>query len=100
MNEGDRQRKKAIALAYQRGDYAPRVIAKGHGITAEAIIELARENGVYVHQAPDLVNLLINVNLDEYIPPELYIAIAELLAWLYWVDQGGNPEHHAPENTQ
>lgn len=100
MNEGDRQRKKAIALAYQRGDYAPRVIAKGHGITAEAIIELARENGVYVHQAPDLVNLLINVNLDEYIPPELYIAIAELLAWLYWVDLGGNPDSTPPNSTQ
>jgi flagellar biosynthesis protein len=88
MTDHDRMRKKAVALAYQKGDYAPKVIAKGHGIAAEAIISLAKESGVYVHQSADLVNLLLNVDLDGFIPPELYIAIAELLAWLYWVEQG------------
>ena len=96
MDDRDRLRKKAVALAYQKGDYAPRVIAKGHGVTAEAIIHLAKESGVYVHQSPDLVNMLIDVNLDSFIPPELYVAVAELLAWLYWVEQGGTPPGSPP----
>jgi flagellar biosynthesis protein len=95
MSDRDRMRKKAVALAYQKGDYAPKVIAKGHGVTAEAIIALAKDSGVYVHQSADLVNLLLKVDLDGYIPPELYIAIAELLAWLYWVEQG-SPGTDAP----
>ena len=98
MSDQDRMRKKAVALAYQKGDYAPRVIAKGHGVTAETIIQLARESGVYVHQSPDLVNMLINVDLDGFIPPELYIAIAELLAWLYWIEMGGEDTGGPPGN--
>jgi flagellar biosynthesis protein len=67
-------------------DGAPRVIAKGSGVTADAIISLARESGVYVHQSAELVNLLMQVDLDAYIPPELYYVVAELLAWLYCLD--------------
>lgn len=66
---------------------APRVVAKGSGITAEAIISLAMEHGVYVHQSPELVAMLMQVDLDAEIPPELYQAVAELLAWLYSLDQ-------------
>jgi flagellar biosynthesis protein len=98
MTDRDRMRKKAVALAYQKGDYAPKVIAKGHGIVAEAIIALAKESGVYVHQSPDLVNLLLDVNLDGFIPPELYVAIAELLAWLYWVEQGCPTTENPPKS--
>lgn len=83
--------KKAVAMAYDPGDYAPRVVAKGCGVTAEAIIALARENGVYVHESPDLINLLLQVDQDRYIPPELYRAVAELLAWLYRLEQGTVP---------
>ncbi len=83
--------KKAVAMAYVPGDYAPRVVAKGVGVTAEAIIALAGENGVYVHQSPELVNLLLQVDQDRYIPPELYRAVAELLAWLYRLEQGAEP---------
>jgi flagellar biosynthesis protein len=79
--------KRAVAMAYQAKDGAPRVVAKGGGITAEAIISLARENGVYVHQSPELVNLLMQIDLDSEIPPELYQAVAEILAWLYELDQ-------------
>src|SRR5690349_15944239 len=79
--------KKAVAMAYQPGDNAPRVVAKGGGVTAEAIISLARESGVYVHRSPELVNLLMQVDLDREIPAELYVAVAELLAWLYRMDQ-------------
>jgi len=78
--------KKAIALTYKEGQYAPRVVAKGRGVTAEAIIACAREAGVYVHEAPELVSLLMQVDVDQHIPPELYLAVAELLAWIYWLE--------------
>lgn len=74
-------------MAYAAEEGAPRVIAKGSGVTAEAIVSLARESGVYVHQSADLVNLLMQVDLDREIPPELYRAVAEMLAWLYAIDQ-------------
>lgn len=81
-------RKRAVAMAYHGAkDGAPRVIAKGSGVTAEAIISLAQESGVYVHQSKELVNLLMQVDLDSEIPPELYQAVAEILAWLYRMDQ-------------
>lgn len=74
-------------MAYGSEDGAPRVVAKGSGVSAEAIISLARESGVYVHQSPELVSLLMQVDLDNEIPPELYQAVAEILAWLYAMDQ-------------
>jgi flagellar biosynthesis protein len=78
----------AIALAYEASDYAPRVVAKGRGLIAEQIIAKAKENGVFVHQSKDLVALLMQVDLDDHIPPELYLAIAEILAWLYRLEAG------------
>jgi flagellar biosynthesis protein len=83
VSKTDRQIKKAVALAYGEGQYAPRVIAKGRGVTAEAIIAVAKESGVFVHESPELLSLLMQVDLDGYIPAELYVAVAELLAWLY-----------------
>lgn len=83
---GPDPRQLAVALAYQAGDGAPRVVAKGRGLLAEAIIERARDAGVFVHESPELVALLMQVDLDQHIPPELYIAVAELLAWLYLIE--------------
>jgi flagellar biosynthesis protein len=82
---GDQEpaRQAAIALSYQEGETAPRVVAKGYGTLADTIIRTARENGLYVHQSPELVGLLMQVDLDAHIPPQLYLAVAELLAWLY-----------------
>ncbi len=79
---------QAIALAYDASDYAPRVVAKGRGLIAEQIIAKAKENGVFVHESKDLVALLMQVDLDDHIPPELYLAIAEILAWLYRLEAG------------
>lgn len=76
----------AVALAYQTGDKAPSVVAKGRGLIAEEIIARAKEAGVFVHESRDLVALLMQVNLDRDIPPALYRAVAELLAWLYHID--------------
>jgi len=82
MAEPDR-RPVAVALAYAGGQEAPRVMAKGRGLIAEAIIEKAGQHGVYVHESRDLVALLLQVDLDQQIPPQLYVAVAELLAWIY-----------------
>lgn len=79
-------RAEAIALTYSAGDAAPRVVAKGRGLIAQEIIARAREAGVYVHESPELVALLMQVDLDSHIPPQLYVAVAELLAWLYQVE--------------
>ncbi|MDD2663564.1 MAG: EscU/YscU/HrcU family type III secretion system export apparatus switch protein [Dechloromonas sp.] len=80
--------REAIALAYRQTDAAPRVVAKGKGLIAEEIIARAREHGVYVHESPELVALLTQVDIDEHIPPQLYLAVAELLAWLYQLEHG------------
>lgn len=80
--------REAIALAYRQTDAAPRVVARGKGLIAEEIIARAREHGVYVHESPELVALLTQVDIDEHIPPQLYMAVAELLAWLYRIEHG------------
>jgi flagellar biosynthesis protein len=73
----------AVAMTYGNTAGAPRVVAKGRGLIAQAIIERANEHGIYVHESEELVGLLMQVELDQEIPPQLYLAVAELLAWLY-----------------
>lgn len=93
------KRPSAAALAYQEGDAAPRVVAKGQGLVAQQIIERAKAAGVFVHESAELVALLMQIDLDRRIPPALYRAIAELLAWLYHVDaakHAGLPAPAAP----
>ena len=77
---------QAVALAYDAGAPAPRVVAKGRGLVAEQIISVAQEAGVFVHESRELVSLLMEVDLDQQIPPTLYRTIAELLAWLYHIE--------------
>jgi flagellar biosynthesis protein len=86
-------RPSAVAISYDKEDSAPRVVAKGYGTLAETIIRTAKEHDLYVHESPELVGLLMQVNLDSQIPPQLYLAIAELLAWLYALEnqEGGAP---------
>jgi flagellar biosynthesis protein len=76
----------AVALAYQSSDGAPKIVAKGRGLIAEQIIAQAREHDVFVHESKELVALLMEVELDDQIPPALYRAVAELLAWLYQIE--------------
>jgi flagellar biosynthesis protein len=87
MPEGE-ARQTAVALAYRAGQAAPKVVAKGRGLIAETIVARAKECGVYVHESAELVSLLMQVDLDQHIPPQLYVAVAELLAWLYRLDRG------------
>jgi flagellar biosynthesis protein len=84
-------RQSAIALAYGGSEDAPRVVAKGRGLIAQAIIERAHQHGVYVHESKELVALLMQVDLDQRIPPALYLAVAELLAWVYRLEKNGPP---------
>ena len=81
-------RHAAVALAYARDGAAPKVVAKGRGLVAQAIIERAHQHGIFVHESKDMVALLMQVDLDQRIPPELYRAVAELLAWVYRLEQG------------
>ncbi len=83
----DRDQRRAAALSYKQGYYAPTVVASGTGVVAEAIIACAREAGVFIHESPELVKLLMQVDIDQYIPPELYRAVAEILVWLYAMEQ-------------
>jgi flagellar biosynthesis protein len=88
---GEASRRAAVAISYDDQDTAPRVVAKGYGKLADTIIRTARENGLYVHESTELVGLLMQVDLDSHIPPQLYLAIAELLAWLYRLESGNTP---------
>ncbi len=92
MNTPDKRpsRQMAVALAYRNGDAAPKVVASGRGLIAQAIIDRAKENGVFVHESEELVSMLMQVELDQHIPPQLYLAVAELLAWLYRLERGEN----------
>ncbi len=89
-------RQQAVALAYQTGDLAPQVVAKGRGLIADQIIARAKEHGVFVHESKELVALLMQVELDARIPPALYRAVAELLAWLYRIESGQTDTDTAP----
>lgn len=80
-------RSSAVALRYRDDDSAPRVVARGYGDIADTIIERAEAHGVFMHRSPELVRLLVQVNLDDRIPPELYQAVAELLAWVYELER-------------
>ncbi|WP_028454375.1 EscU/YscU/HrcU family type III secretion system export apparatus switch protein [Chitinilyticum litopenaei] len=91
------ERQQAVALAYSEGSGSPRVAAKGRGLLADQIIKKAREAGVFVHESPELVSLLLQVDLDQHIPPQLYRAVAELLAFVYLLEHGATPP--VPELT-
>jgi len=88
----DSNLRQAVALAYAAGTQAPKVVASGKGLIAEQIIKLAQENQIYVHQSKEMVALLMQVELDREIPPNLYKAVAELLAWLYQIEKATPPK--------
>lgn len=77
-------RQTAVALRYvSTEDDAPRILAKGRGSLAERILQIAREHGVPVHPDADLVEVLVRLDVGQAIPPELYQAVAEVLAYIY-----------------
>ncbi|MBU0973104.1 MAG: EscU/YscU/HrcU family type III secretion system export apparatus switch protein [Proteobacteria bacterium] len=81
--------KKAVALKYDKQkDDAPRVAAKGQGRVAEKIIELAKKHHIPIKDDPDLIEVLSSLELNEEIPSEIYVAVAELLAFVYSANAG------------
>ena len=80
--------KQAVAIRYDPGqDVAPMLVGKGQGYIAERIIKVAQEHGIYVHSDPNLVALLMDVQLDEAIPPQLYQVVAKVLGLVYRVNR-------------
>jgi flagellar biosynthesis protein len=80
-------RPRAAALRYRPEapflDAAPRLIAKGQGLLAERILDLAKQHGVAITKDPDLLAALEPLDLHRLIPPELFQAVAVVLAALY-----------------
>ncbi|MEY2701230.1 MAG: hypothetical protein RIQ52_1985 [Pseudomonadota bacterium] len=83
-------RDMAVALHYD-GKRAPRVVATGRGKLAEDIIQLAEQHQVPLHTSPDLVRILANVPVETEIPRGLYLAVAEVIAFAYYI-QGKHPD--------
>lgn len=87
-DKADKPTQQAIALSYQQSNNeAPKVVAKGSGFVAEKILATAKQHSVPVYQNKTLVSMLMAVELDREIPPELYQAVAEILAYIYRIDQ-------------
>jgi flagellar biosynthesis protein len=77
----------AAALRYDpAGDEAPEIVATGRGLTAEEIVRIAKENGIPLHQDAGLVEALAKLDVGSMLPRELYVVVAELLAFIYAVD--------------
>ena len=75
--------KKAVAMSYKiYENNAPKVVAKGSGEVAKKIIEKAKEYDINIFQNPQLTDMLMNVELDNEIPPQLYKAVVEVFIWL------------------
>ena len=81
------KKKTAVALEYEPGDQAPKVIATGQGKLAERIIEVAKEADVPVHKDAKLAESLSILDIGEYIPPELYSIVAEVLVFVDSMDR-------------
>lgn len=81
--------KKAVALRYRpEQDQAPKVSAKGSGRIAEKILALAKEHGIPIKEDPDLVEVLARLQVDDEVPPEVYVVVAEILAFVYRSNDG------------
>ncbi len=87
MASQDNKLDKAVALLYdQEKSDAPRVIASGRGVIAQKIIETARQAGIHIQEDPDLVEILSKVPVGKDIPVELYQTIAEILSFVYQIN--------------
>lgn len=82
------RRRRAIALRYDPGrDRAPVVIAKGDGYRADRIRALADQHGILIRDDPRLIEAFARLDEQRPIPPELYSAVAELLATVFRIHE-------------
>jgi flagellar biosynthesis protein len=97
QKDPERNRRKAVAIRYDAtDDNAPRLIAKGEGLVAEKIIEIATENNIHIHEDPLVVAMLAKLEVNTFVPEELYKAVAEILAFVYRLDQRVASQPHQP----
>ena len=90
MNSPLNRSRRAVALRYDaEQDKAPRVVAKGRGYIAEKIIQAARAHDVPLVMDSEMSHLLEALELDAPIPPEFYLAVAEILAFVYRLNESG-----------
>jgi flagellar biosynthesis protein len=76
--------RQAVVLGYApKSDRAPKLIAKGRGYRADRILELAREHNIPIRHDHNLLQVLSRLDLNDEIPPEVYKAVAEILAFIY-----------------
>lgn len=76
--------KQAVALRYEpKQDRAPRIAGKGRGHLAEKILELARQHNIPIREDKNLLQILSRLDLHQEVPPEVYKAVAEILAFIY-----------------
>jgi flagellar biosynthesis protein len=88
------KRQSAAALEYSPSKaQSPRVTAQGRGEMAQRIIQEAKRAGVPIREDPTLVDLLLQLDLDQAIPPELYQAVAEILFFIYRLNEQWKREH-------
>ncbi len=92
----DKKTRKAVALAYEINSAAPRITGQGEGFVADAILARAKEMGIPTRSEPELVEFLMQLKLNDLVPPKLYAAVAEVLAWAYELDGKVIPN---PENA-
>ncbi len=86
--EKGKNHSKAVALRYTpKEDRAPKVTAKGSGRVAEKIIALAKEHGIPIQEDPALIQVLSQLDFYEEIPPSVYGVVAEILAFIYSLNQ-------------
>lgn len=85
--EKEKKPKQAIALSYELGEEAPKIVATGKGILAEKIIEKAKETDVPIYQDSKLAKTLSKLEIGESIPPELYEVVAEILLFVDDMDR-------------
>jgi flagellar biosynthesis protein len=81
----------AVALKYD-GKSAPKVTAKGEGLSAEQIVALAEKHGIPMQTEPQLAQVLAQIPLGDDIPRELYVAVAEIIAFAYYLS-GKTPDN-------
>jgi flagellar biosynthesis protein len=91
----DKKTRKAVALTYEINSAAPRITGQGEGFIADAILAKAKELGIPTRTESELVEFLMQLKLNELVPPKLYAAVAEVLAWAYELDGKQVP---GPEN--
>jgi len=88
MTDSRKAKKGAVALQYDRDrDDAPKVAATGRGETADRILAEAERHGIPIREDPDLLEVLAQIPMGEEIPPDLYQAIAEILAFVYRMNE-------------